>query len=66
MDLKDVFSRGLQQQQVKARSLFLGAVRVWGIALTELARQLRISPAGVTYAVQRGEVISKDNGYRLI
>ncbi len=67
LDMKEVLARGRQQQQVNARSLFcFWAVRDWGIALTDLARQLRMSPAGVGYAVQRGEVIANENGYRLI
>jgi len=37
-----------------------------GIALTELARRLRMSPAGVGYAAQRGTAIANENGYRLL
>ena len=34
--------------------------------LTALANRLGISPAGVSYAIQRGECIAPENGYQLI
>ena len=52
---------------MNARSLFsFWAVHELEIALTDLARQLRMSPEGVGYAVQRGEAIVNENGYRLV
>jgi hypothetical protein len=37
-----------------------------GVTLGDLARGLRMSPAGVGYAVQRGAAIANENGYRLL
>jgi hypothetical protein len=41
------------------------AVRELGISLTELARRLGISVAGVGYSVERGEIIARENDYQL-
>ena len=63
----DIFSRGRQKTKVKARSLFCyWASRELGISLTELARQLGISAPAVSYAVERGEMIARENNYQLI
>jgi REP element-mobilizing transposase RayT len=63
----EIFGRGRQQQRVDARSLFcFWAVRELGKSLTSLAARLEMSPAGVGYAVQRGEAIALENGYLLI
>ena len=62
-----IFGRGRQQQRVGARSLFcFWAVRDLGNSLASLAMRLEMSPAGVGYAVQRGEAIAQENGYELI
>ena len=46
--VNDIFLKGKQQKRVKARSLFCyWAVRELGISLTELAKRLGISVAGV-------------------
>jgi len=37
-----------------------------GVALGDLARRLRMSPAGVGYAVQRGTAIANENAYGLL
>ena len=67
LDVQEVLARGRQQQRVNARSLFcFWAVHELGAALTELARRLGMSPAGVGYAVQRGAAIANENGYRLL
>jgi hypothetical protein len=42
------------------------AVRELGNSLAALAIRLGMSPAGVGYAVQRGEAIAHKNGYQLI
>ena len=48
----------------KARSLFCyWGVRELGISLTELARRLGISVAGVGYSVERGEMTARENDY---
>ena len=41
------------------------AVRELGVSLTDLTRRLGMSPAGVGYAVQRGEVMACGRGYQL-
>jgi hypothetical protein len=50
-----------------ARALLLRswAVRELGVSLTDLARRLGMSPAGVGYAVQRGKVMASERGYQL-
>jgi len=63
----EVFARGRQQRRVSARSLFcFWAVREMGDSLASLAIRLGMSPAGIGYAVQRGEAIAHENGYQLI
>jgi len=41
-------------------------VRELGVSLRELAMRLEISPPGVGFSVERGEVIARENGYDLI
>ncbi len=67
IEVDDIFLKGKQQKRVKARSLFcFWAVHELGISLTELARRLGISVAGVGYSVERGEIIALENDYQLI
>ncbi len=67
MDPREVLAKGRQQPKVTARSLLcFWAVRELGLPLTELARQLGLSPPGVSYAVQRGETIIRENHYELV
>ena len=62
-----IFGRGRQQQRVEARSLFcFWAVRELGNPLASLAMRLEMSPAGIGYAVGKGEAIALKNGYELI
>ena len=66
MDPGYIFSRGRQSRRVDARSLLCyWAVRELGMTLTELARVLAMSPSAVSYAVERGEIIARDNNYQL-
>jgi len=66
MDPRYILSRGRQSRRVDARSLVCyWAVRELGMALTELARDLAMSPSAVSYAVGRGEGIATDNKYQL-
>jgi hypothetical protein len=63
----EIFSRGRQQPRVEARSLFCyWAVRELGSSLASLAVRLEMSPAGIGYAVQRGEAIAREKGYEHI
>jgi REP element-mobilizing transposase RayT len=67
IEVGEVLARGRQPQRVSARSLFcFWAVRELGNSLASLAMRLEMSPAGVGYAVQRGEAIAQENGYELI
>ena len=67
MDLSEVMSKGKQQRKVMAKSLLcFWAVREAGISLRELARRLEMSPPGVGYAVERGEVIAKNKSFKLV
>ena len=63
----EIFGRGRQQTRVEARSLFCyWAVRELGNSLASLAIRLEMSPAGIGYAVQKGEAIALENGYDLM
>jgi len=67
IEVNDIFLKGKQQKRVKARSLFCyWAVRELGMSLTELARRLGITVAGVGYSVERGEIIARGNHFQLI
>jgi len=67
MDPSAFLSKGKQKQKVRARSLFcFWAVKELGVSLRDLARQLEISPPAVGYCVERGEVIAREKGYRLM
>jgi putative transposase len=67
INVGEIWGGGRQQHRVGARSLFCyWAVRELGNSLTSLAVRLGMSPAGVGYAVQRGETIAQENGYELI
>jgi hypothetical protein len=65
--MEEVLTKGRQRLRVSARDLFcFWAVREMGNSLVSLAMRLGMSPAGIGYAVQRGEALAAENGYRLI
>jgi hypothetical protein len=67
MGKDEIFSKGQQQRKVKARSLLCyWAVKEAGMSLRELAGRLEMSGPGVGFAVERGEAIANENGYKLI
>jgi len=67
LDPREVVATGRQRWKVTARSLLcFWAVRELGLPLTAVARQLGLSPPGVSYAVQRGEAIVRENHYELV
>ena len=67
IEVGEVFGRGRQKRRVSVRSLFcFWAVSELGNSLASLAVQLGMSPAGVGYAVQRGELLARENDYQLI
>ena len=62
----EIFLKGRQKKRADARGLFCyWANRELNISLSELARRLKMTPAGVGYAAQRGESIVRDGNYRL-
>jgi hypothetical protein len=62
----EIYRKGRQQVRMEARSLFCyWCARELGLTLTDLAATLGLTPAGVGYAVRRGEKIALDRGYRL-
>jgi hypothetical protein len=66
MEVQEIFAKGRQPQRVQARSLLcFWGVRQFGISLTDMARRLDMSPPAIGYAVQRGEAIAKEKGFRI-
>jgi len=64
---EEIYQKGRQKIRSEARGLFCyWAARELGIPLSELARKLSMSPAGVGYAAQRGEIMAKERKYKLI
>jgi putative transposase len=62
----EVFSKGRQDRNVKARSLFcFWAARELGLPHTALAKKLEMSVANVGFSVERGESIAKEGTYSL-
>jgi hypothetical protein len=67
LDPREVVAEGRQRRKVTARSLLcFWVVRELGVPLTTLARQLGLSPPGVSYAVQRGDALVRENRYQLV
>jgi len=61
-----IYRKGRQKVKSEARGLFCyWAARELEIPLSELARRLNMSPAGVGYEVERGEKIACKNHYQL-
>jgi hypothetical protein len=63
MSAEEILRPSRQRQRVQARSLFcFWAVQELGVSLTDLARELGMSPPAICYAVRRGEAIARDKG----
>jgi len=61
-----IIGRGRQKDRVLARDLLCyWTVVELGMPMVDLARKFDITPAAVSYAVQRGEKIAKEQGYQL-
>ena len=61
-----ITGRGRQKDRVRARDLLCyWAVVELGMPMVDLARKFDITPAAVSYAVQRGEKMAKEQGYKL-
>lgn len=66
MNVDEVVSKGRQNRKVKARSLLCyWAAREVGMSHTALAKELKMSLAGVGFSVERGESIAKEGNYFL-
>jgi REP element-mobilizing transposase RayT len=58
--------RGRQKERVMARDLICyWSVVELGMSMVDLARKFDITPAAVSFAVQRGEKMAKEGGYQL-
>ncbi len=67
IDPTEVFRKGCQKPRVDAKALFCyWASRELKIPLTDLARKLEMTIAGVGYAVQRGEAIALRHSFQLL
>jgi chromosomal replication initiation ATPase DnaA len=63
----EIFMKSRIKRLADARGLYCyWVVNELGISLSELAEILKMTPAGVDYAVQRGESIAHNNGYDLL
>jgi chromosomal replication initiation ATPase DnaA len=63
----EIFRQGRQKTRVRARSLFCyWAANELKISLSDPARKLGMTAAGVGYAVRRDEAISIGGNYQLI
>lgn len=67
VDVEDIFCRQKHPIKVRARSLFCyWATSELGVTHAELSKRIGISAPGVGYSVERGKLIAKENGYRLM
>jgi hypothetical protein len=61
-----ITGRGRQKNRVQARDLLCyWTVVELGMSMVDLARKFDMTPAAVSYAVQRGEKMAKEQGYQL-
>jgi putative transposase len=66
MEKEFVTGRGKQRDRVRARDLLCyWAVVDLGMSMVDVARRLDITPAAVSYSVQRGEKTAKEEDYQL-
>ena len=66
MDKDYITGRGRQKDRIRARDLlcYWAAIEL-GLPMVDLAKKFDMTPAAVSYAVQRGEKIAKKGGYQL-
>jgi putative transposase len=61
-----ITGRGRQKDRVRERDLLCyWTVVELGMSMVDLARKFDITPAAISYAVQRGEKMAKERGYQL-
>ncbi len=66
LDKDYIIGRGGQRARVQARDLLCyWTVIELGMPMVDLARKFAITPAAISYAVQRGEKMAKERGYQL-
>jgi hypothetical protein len=66
MEKEFITQRGNQRDRVKAKDLVCyWSVIELGISMVDVARRLDITPAAVSYSVQRGERMAKRESYQL-
>jgi plasmid maintenance system antidote protein VapI len=67
MQPRQILSKSRKSKEVVAGSLLcFRAARELGLSLTELARQMEMTVAGIGYAVHRGAKVARENHYRLL
>ena len=67
LEVADLWATGKHPARVRARSLLcFWAVRELGLTATALAGQLNMSQPSVSRAVQRGEQVAREKGWRLV
>jgi chromosomal replication initiation ATPase DnaA len=63
----EIFIKSRIQSRADARALYcFWAVRELETPLIEIAKALKITSSGVAYAVQKGEILAKERGLKLI
>ena len=66
MEKDYITGRSRQKDRVRAWDLlFYWSVVELGMPILDLARKFDITPAAVSYSVQRGENMAKERGYQL-
>jgi len=66
LDKDYILEKGRQKDRVQARDLVCyWTVVELGMSMVDLARKFAITPAAVSYAVQRGEKMAKEREYQL-
>jgi hypothetical protein len=64
---RELFAGGKERTRVRARSLFcFPAVRELVVGQAELAKLLKLSPAALTFAVKRGELLAREKDISLL
>ena len=67
LEKAELWKPGKERKRVEARSLICyWSVRELGISMAELSRRFKLSIAGVSLSVKRGEKIAQDRRYSLI
>ena len=66
MEKEYITGRGRHKDRVRARDLLCyWTVVELGMPMVDLARKFDVTPAAISYAVQRGEKMAKERGYEL-